>query len=152
MYTPICSGISLVSIRKSYHRAHDSQPHPAPVTNICCIKSLLRSKRQRPCSLCFTAFASRLLGVEPSPLSRSPDSFWLVLLRQVSPFLLHSPHGRQLVHTFHCFATASFNGSSGLGAPRRACMLNRIVRICKAGDQLFFSTSRQIRPNRSMLG
>jgi hypothetical protein len=38
--------------------------------------------------------------------------------------------------SFHLFATSGASGSSGLGAPRRAWMDRRIVRICKAGDQL----------------
>jgi hypothetical protein len=54
--------------------------------------------------------------------------------------------------TFHCLATASLSGSSGLGAPSKAWILSRIVRICRAGDQLFFSTSKQMRPSLSMFG
>lgn len=62
------------------------------------------------------------------------------------------PRPATLDHTFHCLATASLSGSSGLGAPSRACMLSSIVLICNAGDQLFLSTSKHIRPRRSMLG
>ncbi len=38
--------------------------------------------------------------------------------------------------SFHLFATSGASGSSGLGAPRRAWIDRRIVRICNAGDQL----------------
>lgn len=38
--------------------------------------------------------------------------------------------------SFHRCATSFANGSSGFGAPRSACIDSRIVRICRAGDQL----------------
>lgn len=38
--------------------------------------------------------------------------------------------------SFHRCATSFARGSSGFGAPRRACIDNKMVRICKAGDQL----------------
>lgn len=38
--------------------------------------------------------------------------------------------------SFQRLATSAASGSSGLGAPRRAWMDNRMVRICSAGDQL----------------
>lgn len=38
--------------------------------------------------------------------------------------------------SFHDFATSGASGSSGFGAPRRAWIERRIVRICRAGDQL----------------
>jgi hypothetical protein len=37
---------------------------------------------------------------------------------------------------FHCSATLLSRGSSGLGADNKAWILNRTVRICKAGDHL----------------
>lgn len=38
--------------------------------------------------------------------------------------------------SFQLFATSGASGSSGLGAPRRAWIERRIVRIWRAGDQL----------------
>jgi hypothetical protein len=38
--------------------------------------------------------------------------------------------------SFQLLATSGARGSSGLGAPRRAWIESRIVRICSAGDQL----------------
>lgn len=38
--------------------------------------------------------------------------------------------------SFQLLATSAARGSSGLGAPRRAWMESRMVRICRAGDQL----------------
>ncbi len=38
--------------------------------------------------------------------------------------------------SFHLFATSGASGSSGFGAPRRAWIERRIVRIWRAGDQL----------------
>lgn len=38
--------------------------------------------------------------------------------------------------SFHDLATSAASGSSGLGAPRRAWIERRIVRIWRAGDQL----------------
>lgn len=38
--------------------------------------------------------------------------------------------------SFQRCATSFAKGSSGLGAPKRACIERRIVLICRAGDQL----------------
>lgn len=38
--------------------------------------------------------------------------------------------------SFHLCATSLASGSSGFGAPRRAWIESRMVRICSAGDQL----------------
>ncbi len=38
--------------------------------------------------------------------------------------------------SFQVFATSAASGSSGFGAPSRAWMESKIVRICRAGDQL----------------
>ena len=70
--------------------------------------------------------------------------------------------------SFQRCATSFASGSSGLGAPSSACIESRMVRICKAGDQLpgslisfdasrriyviLLSTSKQMRPSLSMLG
>ena len=70
--------------------------------------------------------------------------------------------------SFQRCATSFASGSSGLGAPSSACIERRMVRICKAGDQLpgcgincnsskwgrdiLLSTSKQMRPSLSMLG
>lgn len=74
--------------------------------------------------------------------------------------------------SFQLLATSGASGSSGFGAPRRAWIESRIVRICRAGDQLsvvtqcklssmaniyssldlLFRTSRQMRPSLSTLG
>ncbi len=73
--------------------------------------------------------------------------------------------------SFHLLATSGAKGSSGFGAPRRAWMESRMVRIWRAGDQLpiiaisrwnmiwangpkyiLLSTSKQIRPSLSIFG
>lgn len=46
--------------------------------------------------------------------------------------------------SFQLFATSAASGSSGLGAPRRAWMESRMVRICRAGDQLSAIMERKI--------
>lgn len=74
--------------------------------------------------------------------------------------------------SFQLLATSAARGSSGFGAPSRAWIESRMVRICSAGDQLsvggrsvsrgalsvdqvgdaLFRTSRQMRPSLSTLG
>ena len=52
--------------------------------------------------------------------------------------------------SFHRWATSLAKGSSGFGAPRRAWIDSRIVRICKAGDQLpAHSQSREMSPDHN---
>lgn len=52
----------------------------------------------------------------------------------------------------HSSATSLAKGSLGFGDARRAWTDKRTVLICRAGDQLFFKTSRHILPNLSMFG
>lgn len=68
-----------------------------------------------------------------------------------------------LVHSFafaialsscltHSSATSLARGSFGFGDASKAWTDKRTVLICKAGDQLFFNTSRHILPNLTMFG
>ena len=50
---------------------------------------------------------------------------------------------------FHLSATSFANGSSGFGAPNRACIDNKIVLICNAGDQLPATNQQMLIPKRS---
>jgi hypothetical protein len=50
--------------------------------------------------------------------------------------------------SFHAWATSFARGSSGFGAPRRAWMERRMVRIWRAGDQLPAPVSQDSRTRR----
>ena len=117
-------------------------------------KTLYRS--QRPARPSYIAkFVSYLVVIRwYRNLCFSPDSIGalLVLLGCVS----FGPFASSLDGTFSSLiqssATSLANGSFGLGLANRAWTESSTVRICNAGDQLVFKTSRHIRPSLSIFG
>jgi hypothetical protein len=111
-----------------------------------------RGRRVRMCvavgkvSMFFTG-RGRAAGAAGGLSTSAADGGLAVASSPVFSSYLLSGRAYSLVHSlavamaacsfsFQLLATSAARGSSGLGAPRRAWMERRIVRICSAGDQL----------------
>lgn len=109
--------------------------------------------RRRFCSILIPPIAGgfsatlSFLGEFLCPFFGHTDSGPLVILPMLSDVVLNYVSVRYQDSLHLALLTAK--GSSGFGAPSRAWIDRRTVRICKAGDHLFFKISRQILPSLS---